>query len=227
MQFKKNSTLEDKLLDIQYEIISVAGTGSDLTPFVSVNKLSFYTSTPLYVVKEIIAEKEEELDAISSITSPPISCVGDLLLLKLNIEQALFLVPLLPTKTVQDDFMNEMISEFEDFEKRFVNYVVTEKEKRYATTLNEDVNKHSKEHHNTDGGKTNYYNIKATDGVVDVDDITEQLGMTFFEGNCLKALFGIAIARKTGVDRHSGTTTSRDINKLFAYATKIKNLGDK
>jgi hypothetical protein len=74
-----------------------------------------------------------------------------------------------------------------------------------------------------DGKKTNYYNIEPDDtGTVDVDRIASELDLTFAEGNVLKALFGIAIARKTGNSRHVGTGSQRDANKLYHYAEQIR-----
>ena len=71
--------------------------------------------------------------------------------------------------------------------------------------------------HNTDGGKTNFYDI---DGCKDVDDLCEHWGFSFAEGNCLKALVGIAKARD-GKVRHNGTSASRDANKLVHYAGRV------
>lgn len=70
-----------------------------------------------------------------------------------------------------------------------------------------------------DGGKIDYYNIP--DWVIDVDDLAEWLDLGFDGGNCLKAIFGLAIARKTGEARHNGTSISRDAKKLKHYANRI------
>jgi len=74
--------------------------------------------------------------------------------------------------------------------------------------------------HNTDGGKTDFYDI---DGCKDVDDLCEHWGLNFFEGNCLKAIVGIAKAR-CGVVRHDGTSAKRDAKKLVHYAEKINGM---
>ena len=71
----------------------------------------------------------------------------------------------------------------------------------------------------SDGSKTDYYNIP--DWVRDVDDLAEWLDLGFDGGNCLKAIFGIAIARKTNKTRHNGTSISRDAKKLKHYANRI------
>ena len=71
----------------------------------------------------------------------------------------------------------------------------------------------------SDGSKTNYYNIP--DWVEDLDDLIEYLDLGFDGGNCMKALFGMAIARKTGKTRHDGTSIVRDSNKLFHYSERI------
>lgn len=71
----------------------------------------------------------------------------------------------------------------------------------------------------SNGGKTNYYDLK---GCKDVDALAEMLDLRGDEFNCLKAIFGIAIARKTGDSRHKGTSVKRDANKLAHYADRIK-----
>lgn len=76
----------------------------------------------------------------------------------------------------------------------------------------------------TAGGPTSYYDVKDCK---DVDEICEYLGMSFAEGNALKALFGIAIARKSGSTRHTGTNAKRDAAKLKHYANRIFNLNNK
>ena len=73
--------------------------------------------------------------------------------------------------------------------------------------------------HNTDGGKTNFYDI---DGCSDVDALCEHWGLSFAEGNCLKAIVGIAKARD-GEVRHDGTSASRDAKKLLHYAGRVLN----
>ena len=73
------------------------------------------------------------------------------------------------------------------------------------------------------GGKTSYYGVTADeDGCVDVDRIAKELGLTFAEGNIIKAIFGIAISRMTGESRHGGTDTERDINKAKHYVKLLK-----
>ena len=83
--------------------------------------------------------------------------------------------------------------------------------------ISDEINKIST--HNTNGSKTDYYNIP--DWVFDVDDIAEYLDLRGDEFNCLKAIFGIAIARKTGIPRHSGSDMQRDSKKLLHYAKRI------
>lgn len=76
----------------------------------------------------------------------------------------------------------------------------------------------SKNSHNTNGSKTDFYNIV---GCEDVDDLAAYWKLTFSEGNCLKAIVGIAKGR-AGENRHSGTNTERDANKLMHYANRVK-----
>ena len=71
----------------------------------------------------------------------------------------------------------------------------------------------------SDGGKTDFYDLK---GCKDVDDLAEMLDLRGDEFNCLKAIFGIAIARKTGNSRHDGTSIQRDANKLAHYSVRIQ-----
>ena len=103
--------------------------------------------------------------------------------------------------------LNEMKRDFEkDVEDEYYNGF-SEKE----TKLNNS--------HNTDGGKTNFYDVN---GCKDVDDLCEHWGLSFAEGNCLKALVGIAKARDGSV-RHQGTSATRDGNKLVHYANRVLN----
>jgi hypothetical protein len=75
----------------------------------------------------------------------------------------------------------------------------------------------------SDGSKTSYYNIKPNkDEYVDVDQIALELNLTFAEANIIKAIFGIAIARKTGLTRHKGTSKNRDISKAIHYCSQLK-----
>ena len=61
----------------------------------------------------------------------------------------------------------------------------------------------------------------------DVDTITEDLGMFFSEGTVMKSLIGIAKARATGMTRHDGTSSKRDMNKVRTYVDMIsKRIGD-
>ena len=71
--------------------------------------------------------------------------------------------------------------------------------------------------HNTDGGSTTFYDIGDAK---DVDDLCDHWNLTFFEGNCLKAIVGIAKAR-AGTTRHGSTSQLRDSKKLVHYAHKI------
>lgn len=76
--------------------------------------------------------------------------------------------------------------------------------------------------HNTDGSKTNFYDVN---GCKDVDDLCEHWGLSFAEGNCLKALVGIAKARG-GEVRHDGTSAKRDAKKLVHYARRVDRVED-
>lgn len=67
------------------------------------------------------------------------------------------------------------------------------------------------------GGKTDFYNIENCG---DVDDLCNHWDLTFFEGNCLKAIVGIAKGKK-GLTRHSGTSVDRDSKKLLHYAELV------
>lgn len=71
----------------------------------------------------------------------------------------------------------------------------------------------------SDGSKTDYYNIPNE--VNDLDDLSDYLDLTPAEFNCIKAIFGMAIERKTGDARHKGTNSKRDSNKLLHYAKRI------
>ena len=71
-----------------------------------------------------------------------------------------------------------------------------------------------------DGLKNKYYDIP--DCVKDLDDLSEFLDLRSDEFNCLKAIWGIAMSRKTNKSRHSGTGIKRDSNKLFHYAKRVK-----
>lgn len=74
--------------------------------------------------------------------------------------------------------------------------------------------------HNTDGGKTTYYDV--FDGCTDVDSVMMKLHMTGAEFTILKSLIGIVISRHSGHTRHSGTDAERDCNKIIHYAELIK-----
>ena len=65
----------------------------------------------------------------------------------------------------------------------------------------------------SDGGKTDFYDIG---NAKDVDDLCEHWSLKFDEGNCLKAIVGIAKG-----SRHSGTNNLRDARKLVHYANRI------
>jgi len=65
----------------------------------------------------------------------------------------------------------------------------------------------------SDGSKTDFYDIGDAK---DVDDLCEHWGLSFDEGNCLKAIVGIAKG-----NRHSGTNKLRDARKLVHYANRI------
>lgn len=104
---------------------------------------------------------------------------------------------------------------------------------RSGDTLPSSNNKHScprcgnvlfndgilvKHPHNTDGGKTDFYNIVECK---DLDDLAEHLELLSDEFNVMKAIFGIAKERKDGAARHSGTNTARDSKKLKHYSKRI------
>ena len=72
--------------------------------------------------------------------------------------------------------------------------------------------------HNTDGSKTDFYDIEDC---IDLDDLSDHLELTSSEFNVMKSIFGIAIERKVGRSRHNGTNSERDANKLLHYATRI------
>lgn len=71
----------------------------------------------------------------------------------------------------------------------------------------------------SDGGKTDHYDIE---NCKDLDDLAEFLELRGDEFNCMKALFGIAIERKSGESRHNGTSSQRDARKLLHYSTRIE-----
>jgi len=73
---------------------------------------------------------------------------------------------------------------------------------------------------NNEGGENDYY--KFFDGCVDVDDVAQKHGMTFAEGNILKALVGIVNERNGKGTRHDADSTERACNKIIHYANKIK-----
>ena len=85
---------------------------------------------------------------------------------------------------------------------------ITKSTMKHFGLIDEDITQH-----NTDGSKTSFYDCK---GCNDVDDLTEHWSMKFDEGNCLKALVGIAKG-----NRHDGTTPLRDAKKLVHYANRI------
>lgn len=65
----------------------------------------------------------------------------------------------------------------------------------------------------SDGSKTDFYDVGDAK---DVDDLCEHWGLSFDEGNCLKAIVGIAKG-----SRHSGTNPMRDARKLVHYADRV------
>jgi hypothetical protein len=67
--------------------------------------------------------------------------------------------------------------------------------------------------HNTDGGKTTFYDIEHCK---DLDDLSEHWVLKSDEFNCIKAIAGIALG-----SRHPGTSPKRDANKLLHYAKRI------
>lgn len=80
----------------------------------------------------------------------------------------------------------------------------------------------------SNGNKTDYYNINTTDvDYIDVDDIAEHLYLHGFLFNVLKSVFGCAIDAKTGNSRHSGTSALRDANKMVHYAAKYRDMLEK
>ena len=71
--------------------------------------------------------------------------------------------------------------------------------------------------HNTDGGKTTFYDIE---NCKDVDDLSEYWDLRGDEFNCLKAVVDIAKSRE-GKVRHKGTSAIRDAKKLVYYSQRI------
>ena len=69
------------------------------------------------------------------------------------------------------------------------------------------------------GGETSYYSLGNSK---DLDELSEFLGLTPFEFNCIKSIIGLANIRKFNNPRHKGTSTEIDCNKLVHYAKKIR-----
>ena len=75
-----------------------------------------------------------------------------------------------------------------------------------------------KGNHNTDGSKTSYYDIDVSDvDTIDINWLADKLNLSFFQGNVLKSLYGIA----NPIDRHSGTSSLRDAKKMVFYSQLI------
>ena len=62
------------------------------------------------------------------------------------------------------------------------------------------------------GGKTDYYQMPTH--IKDADDFAEWRNMNFNQGNILKAVWTF------NTERHSGTNTVRDLNKIIHYAQR-------
>ena len=62
------------------------------------------------------------------------------------------------------------------------------------------------------GGNTDYYKIEQE--WTTLNDIIEASGMSFAQGNILKAAFTL------NTSRHKGTHTERELNKIIYYATR-------
>ena len=88
-----------------------------------------------------------------------------------------------------------------------------------TTTLRGPICKSCNPKHNTDGGKTDFYD---TGDSKNVDDLAEHWELLGDEFNCLKAIVGIAKQRSSGTTRHKGTDSNRDANKLLHYAKRIQ-----
>lgn len=73
--------------------------------------------------------------------------------------------------------------------------------------------------HNTDGGKTTFYDI--FEGCTDVDSVCEKNGFLWHHGVILKSLVGLALSQTKGVHRHSGTDALRDAKKIKASIEKV------
>jgi len=68
------------------------------------------------------------------------------------------------------------------------------------------------ENGSNDGFKNEFYKLKKY--VKDVDTLAESLGLSGFNFNVLKSLFGI------NKSRHNGTTPERDLNKMLHYSMR-------
>lgn len=66
------------------------------------------------------------------------------------------------------------------------------------------------------GGKTDYYNIKKKWKTF--QDLIEDRGMNFAQGNILKA------SATFNIGRHKGTDDLREINKIIFFAKRQKKL---
>ena len=72
--------------------------------------------------------------------------------------------------------------------------------------------------HNVDGSKTSYYDIDVSDvDTIDINWLADKLNLTFYQGNVLKSLYGIANTK----DRHTGTSSLRDAKKMLFYSQLI------
>lgn len=69
---------------------------------------------------------------------------------------------------------------------------------------------------NNNGGSTDYYKLKPE--WVDLQDVIEDRQMSFAQGNILKAAFTF------NTNRHSGTNSIRDLNKIIYFANRELNV---
>ena len=82
--------------------------------------------------------------------------------------------------------------------------------------------------HNTDGGKTSFYDI--FEGCTDVDSVMMKHELTGAEFTILKSLVGVIKGRKEDISRHGSNSALsakdnaiRDCNKILRYTNLIKD----
>lgn len=64
------------------------------------------------------------------------------------------------------------------------------------------------------GGTTSCYQLPINGSIKDCDDFVAWRNMNFFQGNIAKAVWTF------NTERHSGTNSIRDLNKIIHYAQK-------